>query len=330
MTAPFRSGVLLLALLSSLAGAYEEGLYLFRRAVYLETAAMTGAWWANPALAADVTERTVLTVNASPIGDRYTISSARFLWPIMPALGAGVGIVGGGEDQTGRFLASNEGATYNSRFVFSRPSFQAGVAGRLEIAGAAGVLASIGMERLSIGLDRYDNFMTLGFGVGWISPAVLNILEFGASTFWTRHLLDENAYWERDAKLGLRLITPQEWVRATVEYAFPLTEGFQFRTPRRPWTYEILKVLVSVRAYGILGALIGLSTDFSTSSELWEYNGEMLHLGLETRTTTVYPFFGGYELGISLDGRWNIVHRFWFGYLFGTRSRQKVTGLDRR
>ena len=306
--------------------AYEDVFFFYERTVYLEHLLMPGAWWANPALPAELEHSTLQTINASPLGDRYTISSVRFFRPLLPVLTVGMGILGVGEDQTGSLSADPEGVSYRSSFFFSRPSVQTGAAVAVPYAGRAGVGVSFGAERISTGIDHMRTFPTLGMGAGWLSPKIAGMVDFSASVFLLGHFLSD-PYWNRDAKLGLRLQLPDELVRIAVEYSFPFEGGFRFRTPRRPWTYEVLKAVVSVRIYRALGVVAGFSSDFHSADDPVYYpyfNGDCLHGGLELAKSDLYPFFGGYEVGVSVDGRWNVIHHVWVGMQF--RGTEAQTG----
>lgn len=325
-----RMSVVAAAVLAGPCSAYEDVLFFYERTVYLEGLLMPGGWWANPALPATIEHHTLQTTNASPLGDRYTISSVRFFWPIVPVLTVGIGILGVGEDQTGSLSAEPGGVSYRSSFFFSRPSVQTGAAVSLPYAGSAGAIFSVGAERLSVGIDQTRSFPTLGIGAGWLSPKVAGMLDFSASVFLLGHFLTV-PYWEHDAKLGVRLQLPNEMVSVALEYAFPLKNGWRFRTPRRPWTYEVLKAVASVRVYRALGVLAGFSSDFHSDDDpvyYPYYNGDCLHGGVEIAESTVYPFFGGYEVGVSVDGRWNVIHHVWLGMQFG-RNEEEAAGAEK-
>ena len=70
--------------------------FLFQRSTYLENLCMPAAWWANPALVAEITEKTAMTVNVTPLGNVFTIASAKYCAPLGARGGWGVGLMGAG------------------------------------------------------------------------------------------------------------------------------------------------------------------------------------------------------------------------------------------
>jgi hypothetical protein len=294
--------------------------FLYERTSYVEGLISPLAWWANPALAAGCEEPTLYTANASPVGTYYTISSVRFYVPLPHRLVLGMGVMGAGADQTGSFNATEQGATYEGDFFFSRPSFQAGIAGDLPAGLKVGGLLSFGLERLSVGVDLADEFFVLGMGAGVLSPRLAGILQVSLAAYWAGHFQYES-YWDSDVKVGLVAILPGDLVKLKLEYTQPMPEVLQFDDWGRGYSYEVLSMLASVRAASFLTILAGYSTDFGIADA---DNGNVLHLGVELPRTLRLSFFGGYELGLSIDRRWHIIHRIWLGYHFGSRDAEEA------
>ncbi len=114
-------------LLFGYARAANDSLYfLYQRTTYLENLNTPGGWWANPALTGEVSFPAGYTINVTPLGNSYTLASVKYVFPFLNHFGGGIGIMGTGiaPDQSTQF--SSTGATYNSHFTFSNPSFQPG------------------------------------------------------------------------------------------------------------------------------------------------------------------------------------------------------------
>jgi hypothetical protein len=303
---------------------------LYERTTYVEGLASPLAWWANPALTAGCEVPTLFTANASPVGRHYTLSSVRFFIPLPRTITLGFGVMGGGAEQTGSLNATEEGVTYKSDFFFSRPSFQTGLAARLPLDLSVGGIVSLGLERLSVGVDLTEEFFLLGLGAGVLTPAIAGILRFSLAAYWAGHFQYES-YWDSDLKAGLTATFAGDIVNVKLEYSQPMPRALQFDTFDGRHSYEVLSALAAVRAARFLTVLAGYTTDFGTADG---HNGNALHAGVELPRMPQLPFFGGYELGISLTYRWHIIHRIWLGYGFGSRPTDKngdsVTGHDVR
>ena len=283
--------------------------YLVERTTYLEGILAPVAWWANPALALTADKPTLLTVNATPVGDFYTISSVRFAAPIGERFVLGAGVTGAGPSQTGTYTVDNTGATHESNFIFSRPSLQVCFAGKIPYAGDLGMLLVGGMESVVIGAEQ-SNFGVFGMGLGWLSPSLLGA-QVSLAGLWTGHF-QFDTYWDADARVGIRWGSADELVRVSAEYARPMPEALRLADNTIPSAYEVLKVLAAVRINRALDIHAGVSSDFHKDYD--EHNGTMLHLGPELGAGEATPFIGGYDFGISLDGRWHVLHRLWLGY----------------
>ena len=286
--------------------------FFFERTIYLEGLLSPLAWWANPASVVECESPTLFTANASPIGRYFTVSSVRFFLPIRDRVTLGFGVMGAGPDQTGSLNATGDGVSYCSNFIFSRPSFQVGTALKLPLQSSVGGLFSIGMEQASVGLEQFENFALLGLGLGWLSPAIVHMVQFSLSAFWAGHFHHET-YWDGDFKLGVRVRIPDDLVSFKLEYSHPMPEALQYHDllPSIPIPYAALNVLVAVRTGALWSVLLGYSSDFGEADT---DNGNALHAGIDLRQSEQLPFFGGYEVAISMDRRWNVIHRFWLGY----------------
>jgi hypothetical protein len=305
------------AILSSPCLAVNDSLYfLFQRSTYLENLSMPGAWWANPAVIAEIGRKTALTVNVTPLGNVYTITSARYEAPFSGRFAWGIGIMGAGinPNPDGSLQANNTGAQYQSHVTFNNPSIQLGAGMKLPTGLCVGLLVDAGAELLPDGNGGQTNFATWGFGLGIITPYAFNVISLALSTMSTGYYWIES-YWDHDGKAGIRFKTPDSLVIGSLEYTFSLVSGtIQQLYNATPAYYQVVKGLASVKVLSIGGVLVGFSRDLGILSD----NGAMLHLGAELRRSSVYPFFGGYEIGIGLsqEHRDLLVHRLWLGYCF--------------
>ncbi len=275
---------------------------------------MPGAWWANPAAVAEIAKKTALADNVTPLGNVYTIASARFAAPIAGRFGWGIGVLGAGinPNPDGTLQADNAGAQYQSHFTFNNPSIQLAAGARLPGGPCAGFLLDAGAELLPDGDGGQANFATWGFGFGVLTPYIFNAVSFAFSTMSTGHYWIE-PYWDHDGKAGTRFKTPDSLLIGSLEYTFSLVSGtVKNLYNASPAYYQVVKALASIKILSIAGVLFGYSNDLGILSD----NGPLLHVGVELRRSNVYPFFGGYEIGIGLTQlhRDLLVHRLWVGY----------------
>jgi hypothetical protein len=297
--------------------AVNDSLYfLFQRSTYLENLLMPGAWWANPAVVAELDKKTALITNVTPLGYTYTIASARYAAPVAGRFGWGIGILGAGinPNPDGSLQANNTGAQYNSHVSFSNPSIQIGAAAKGPEGLNIGVLFDFGAELLPDGGGGQANYATLGFGIGATTPYFFDKVSFALSTMSTGHYWIQS-FWDHDGKAGMRFRSPDSLIMGSLEYTFSLASGEIQYIYNSPSTYyQVVKGLASLKILSIVGALFGYSQDLGILSE----NGTMIHIGAELRKSAVYPFFGGYEIGIATTQRTRdlLIHRLWLGYCF--------------
>jgi len=302
--------------------AVNDSLYfLFQRSTYLEQLTMPGAWWANPALITEIDAKTVMSVNVTPLGNIYTLASAKYILPVTSTFSAGVGILGAGISPGGSLQAGQSGVSYQSRSTFSNPSVQLAVGLKLPWGGALGVLGDVGAELLPDGYGGQSNFPIAGFGLGILSPWLFNHLSLSLSSMSTGHFWQQT-YWNYDGKAGVRYKTADSLLIGSLEYTFSLfkdTISWLYQSDNH--SYQVVKGMVSFKVYSIAGILLGYSSDLGNLSD----NGNLLHLGAELRQSNVYPYFGGYEMGIALSSihRNLLVHHFWVGYAFRERTGQQ-------
>lgn len=293
---------------------------VYRLTAWLENGLFDGAWWTNPAMTADLTERVIETVNVSPISDLYTISSIRVLFPALSRMVWGLGILGAGPDQTGHFDAQGgSGVQYSSRFIFTRPSLQGGLSWTSPIGVAAGVLLSGGFERQRVTVDETDEYGTALVCIGIMSPVLAEMVQAGFAYAAGGHF-QPVAFWERDLRWSLKAWVPDSLIAFAAEYTLslaPASQGWPTPFVRQE---DALHVRSSLRLYRPFGLILGFSTDFLDRNYLYRA-GTNIHGGLEIVRSPVYPFYGGYEIATSLDGEWHIFHRFWFGYRMGSLGR---------
>jgi hypothetical protein len=299
--------------------AVNDSLYfLFQRSAYLEQLTLPGSWWANPALIAEIPAKTAMTVNVTPLGNIYTIASAKFAMPVSKVFSVGIGVMGNGISPGGSLQASESGAQYSSSFQFSNPSVQIAAGMKLPWNAAAGVLVDIGAELLPDGYGGQSNFTTAGWGIGIITPKLLNRIAFAFSTMSTGHFWQET-YWNYDGKAGLRYISPDSTIMGSLQYTLSFgNDTVSWLYQSQGASYQIVKGIASFKMYSIAGLLLGFSTDLGNFSD----NGDLLHVGAELRQSTVYPYFGGYEMGIALTRLHSnlIVHHLWVGYSFRSKK----------
>jgi hypothetical protein len=299
-------------------GGNDSLYFLYQRSTYLENLYMPGAWWANPAVTAEINTRTALTVNVMPLGNVYTIASAKYLTPIGNNIGIGVGILGFGinPNPDGSLQATNSNAQYTSHFTFSNPGLQFAAGMKIPDYGSIGLLFNIGAELLPDGNGEQSNYTVIGFGAGWLTPYFLNAMSLSISAMSTGHLWLEN-FWDYDGKAGMRFKTSDSLIMGSLEYTVSFVSGSIKYIGNSPaYYYQVVKGLMSFKAYTILGILLGYSQDL----DIYSHNGSMLHTGLELRQSNINNFFGGYDLGISMTRRDLMVHRIWVAYCFPAHS----------
>jgi hypothetical protein len=292
--------------------------YLYQRTTYLENLTMNGAWWANPALTGEITEKTASTVDITPLGlYQFTIVSAKYLFPFGGNFGAGLGIMGEGmgQSQNQTTQVTGNGATLTSNFSFSNPSFQCGLGMHFKNVGSAGLLFNVGQELLPLGDGTSYNFPLMGLGVGALTPYFFNTISLSFTTmatwrFWQQEYLDY------DGKAGFRFRVLDDFILGSLEYSFSFNSSESFYSSA--YHYRVVKSLLSIRIYKIAGLLIGYSSDFGGFKDM----GPTLHAGLELRHSDVYPYFGGYELALGTNQRILITHQIWVGYCFRAQSRK--------
>jgi hypothetical protein len=296
--------------------------YLFQRMTYLENTLMPGSWWANPASTAEIEKKTAQTVDVTPLGNILTIASAKFLMPVASRFGVGVGImgVGVGNSSSQNLNATGSGLTFQSQSSFFNPSMQLSGAVKFKRGGGIGLLINIGAEQLSSGMDQgttvsnFSNFLTMGFGAGFLTPWFFNRVSIGMSGMTTGHFWFQN-YWDNDGKLVLRFRSLDSALTGYVESTFSLFGGnlVWIGSSQNPY-YEVVKAMISLRFMRTLGLLLGYSDDLLNS----EANGQCAHVGLELKQSNLSRYYGGYEIGIALTQlhRDLFVHRLWVGYDF--------------
>lgn len=293
--------------------------FLYQRTIYLENALMPGAWWANPASTAEIEKKTAQTVDVTPLGNVLTMASAKFLMPVASRFGVGIGImgVGRGYSSNQNLSAGNSGATFQSRYSFFNPAMQLSGAVKIKQGGGIGLLFNIGAEQLPNAMDlgpTYSNYLTMGFGAGFLSPWFLDRVSIGFSVMSTGHFWIQD-YWDNDGKLTLRFRSIDSLITGYVESTFSLFGGNMVWIGNSPSNYyEVIKAMISLRFMGILGFLLGYSDDLLNG----EANGKCAHIGLELKQSTLSRYYGGYEIGIALSQRQRdlFVHRLWVGYDF--------------
>jgi hypothetical protein len=293
--------------------------FLYQRSTYLENVLLPGSWWANPASTAETERKTLQTVNVTPLGNALTIASAKFLTPVTSRFGVGVGIMGVGQGNSSNqnLNASASGATFQSQYSFFNPSIQLSGAIKFKKEGAIGLLFNIGAEQLPSAMDlgpAYSNYLTMGFGAGFLTPWFFDRVSLGLSEMSTGHFWIQN-YWDYDGKLAVRFRSVDSLLTGYIESTFSLFGGSLVWIGNSPSNYyEVIKGMVSLRFMGILGFLLGYSDDLLNG----EANGQCAHVGLELKQSNMYHYYGGYEIGIALTQlqRDLFIHRLWVGYNF--------------
>jgi hypothetical protein len=253
-----------------------------------------------------------LTVNVTPLGNVYSIASAKYLAPAGNHFAWGIGIMGAGINPDPSLQATNGNAQYSSHFSFSNPSIQLAAGVKIPSMGSMGLLGNFGAELLPDDLGNQANYFTLGLGIGWLTPYAFNLISLSMSSMSTGHFWIQN-FWDYDGKLGMRLKTSDSLLLGSLEYTVSFASGSLRYIGNSPaYYYQVVKALLSLKAYSILGILAGYSQDLGIYSD----NGILIHGGVELRRSSVYPFFGGYEIGVSLTHSALLVHRLWIGYSF--------------
>jgi hypothetical protein len=292
--------------------------YLYQRTTYLENLTMNGAWWANPALAGEVTEKTASTVDITPLGlAQFTIVSAKYLFPFAGNFGAGLGIMGEGlgQSQNQSTQITDNSATVSSHFSFANPSFQCGAGMSLKNVGSAGLLLNAGEELLPLGDGTSYNFPLFGLGAGVLTPYFFHSvsLSFTAMATWR---FWQQQYLDCDGKAGFRFRILDDFILGSLEYSFSFKSSESFYSSA--YYYRVIKCLFSIRIYKIAGVLVGYSSDFGGAT----FMGGTMHIGLELRHSSEYPYFGGYELALGTYQRITFTHQVWVGYCFRGQPRK--------
>jgi hypothetical protein len=285
--------------------------YLYQRTMYTDNLTMTGAWWANPALISFIDAPFMHTANVLPLGDSLLVSSFRVFIPLAEDITVGAGILGAGAYTTGssKSYAEESSFSHQSSFAFTRPRFQAGAAAQVPYAGRFGIIGTIGADLKSYGSGSAWS-ASPGAGLGWLSPLVLQTVEFSAAAMFIHHDLDV-AFWEKTGKLGFRFTALDSVLNGSFEFSFTPGEGFGVFTPRRA-EYEVLKALVSAQVFNNLALMAGFSTDL----DYYYRNNSCVHLGAELREMPEFPVLGGYDIGFRFGRQWLIIHRIWVGLNF--------------
>ena len=230
-----------------------------------------------------------------------------------------MGIMGTGIAPSQSAQVTNGGATYQSNFSFTNPSFQIGLGGRLPQLGSIGVLTDIGDEFLPDNQGGGTHFLVLRGGAGALTRYFFNSVSLSATLMATLHFWNQT-YIDNNGKLGLRFKIHDDLVLGSLEYTFSFKAGAAesfYQNQSSTNFYEVLKALISVRFFKIAGAIVGFSNDLGEFSDI----GKTIHLGVELRPSDVYPYFGGYEIGISTQWSNLIIHRFWIGYCFKKKTQ---------
>jgi hypothetical protein len=274
---------------------------------------MNGAWWANPALTGEITEKTASTVDITPLGlYQFTIVSAKYLFPFGRNFGAGFGIMGEGinQSQNQRTDVSSSGLSYSSNFSFSNPSLQFGLGMHGNYIGSAGLLLTGGQELIPLGDGTNYNYPVAGLGIGALTPYFFNTLSLSFTTMATWHFWEQE-YLDFDGKAGFRFKILDDFILGSMEYSFSFRSSVIESFYSSSYYYRVVKGLLSIRIYKIAGILLGYSSDFG-----FKDMGPTIHAGLELRHSDDYPYFGGYELALGSNQKLLITHRVWVGYCF--------------
>ncbi len=312
--------LLLLSLVVPKSHAEPSMYYLSQRTLYLETLTSLGAWWANPALLADIQAPVAMSTNVTPLGGEYIVATARFCLPVAEQFGIGIGFLGSGPYIAGSSSnqARQNGFTARGEFIFSRPSVEVAAGGQVGPAGRFGLLGYWGSEGVPDFQGETRRFPLVGLGGGWISPAIYRMFYPSVFLVGTGYL-DNEPYWEYTGRAGIMFASPEGLVRAAVESSLSWHKGIGFWYTGEHGPYEVIKAHGSVKIFEPVALLVGLSSDRSSwreSSSALD-NGINLHVGTELRPSHLYPFHGGYEIGVDVQSIARAIHRFWFGYSFG-------------
>ena len=286
--------------------------HIYRLTGWLENALFDGAWWINPALPATLDEALITTVNVSPLRDRYTLSSLRLLLPLTQPATLGLGILGAGPDQTGQFASDGSGATYSSRFRFTRPSLQTGASVRTRYGLSAGILLSAGFESIQVTADENALYPLVAWSTGLLVSATGSPLLAGGSWSRTVHF-QPVTFVEQD----IRIVGMLSLADTLVSIASHFTLSSAPSASRSPLVFDpvvyALNTQLRLRIRHPLGISLGVSSDFLDRRYIHRM-GTSLHGGVEILRSNAYPFYGGYEVAVLLASQRHIFHRFWFGY----------------
>jgi hypothetical protein len=313
--------ILLLCMMSGLSAQQADQAdiyYYYQHTTYLENLNQPGAWWSNPALLSSIDRATVFTSSTGLLGRRYSISSSRIIIPVNPQLKAGFGLTGSARGEGRSGSGTNSGFSFSSYFNFTKPSIEAGMSFAPRSLGTFGALMLSGTvsETPSYAYDSTARVIRFfwGYGLGWISPALLKTVAFSFSTL-SIYNVQFLWQWENCAKAGIIFNVKDSAVLGSLEYGFSLdgAAGTLFSNRENAPYYEVLKGTASIRFRSIAGFILGYSLDTKNGAD----NGSTYHAGIELRRSTVYPCYGGYEMGLSTTNSSNnvsIIHRFWVGF----------------
>jgi hypothetical protein len=293
--------------------------FFYQRTIYLENLNQQGAWWSNPAVLSSTDQAAVFASNSGLLGGKYILSSVRMLFPIKSRINGGIGLTGTGTSESRSGSLSSSGAQVNSNFSFKRPSLEFGVSYISTMYGAIGGLGIIGTESIPrISDTGYITFFFYGMSMGWLSPALFNIVKLSFSTLSICHIQD-TAWWDNSAKAGLLFDFKDGFVLGSIEYGFSFSNPLSiFYDQTHFHGYEVIKGDFSIRFRKIAGALIGFSVDTKNFRD----NRSTFHTGIELRRSSIYQFSGGYEIGMnvfasrfhSTSPHLALIHRFCIGY----------------
>lgn len=290
--------------------------YFYQRTIYLEDLQKPGGWWSNPSLIASIDRSTIFTSTTGMIGRRYSISSVRVLFPVIPKLNAGFGLTGTATGTGAGGTGNNSGFSYQSYFNFTRPSLEGGMSYVPPIGGTVGAMLLTGTKSYVPDYALADSSVRIisffwGMSAGWISPALFKTVSLSFSML-NLYNDETDPWWEHCAKLGLLFNAYDSTVLGSLEYGFATDSvtGSLFSNPDNTTNYEAIKGSVSIRFRNIAGLILGYSADTKNYSD----NGATYHLGVELRKSTIYPYYGGYEMAISTSNHISVFHQIWLGF----------------